>query len=233
MARSRTYSRRTWMFKAVMGWNSFQDLWDLGIRRRGSPPASAALLVERANKRLLIWEVSRDQPLLGCGSFDFIMPEGHSFLPEDMKFGRPLPAEGEEDNPVRGGNDLGPARLRWVQLDTLDDAIRDRNIIDMKITIPAWPVFKDDSPAFADAMLEQIHREYWYTLGKRREFVWESGNDRASVHQMPLYEGGHWQVYVESWDFYRWLSDPKDPGQAPQKFPTREAATATALALRT
>ena len=216
-----------------MGWNSFQDLWDLGVRRRGNPPAGAALLVERAQKCLLIWEVSRDEPLLGCGSFDLIMPEGHSFLPEELRFGRQLPAEGEEDNPLRGGDSLGPARLRWVQLDTLDGKIRERNVIDIKITIPAWPVFQDGSPAFEDAMLEQIHRDYWYAHGKSREFVWESGDDRASVHQMPLYQGGHWQVYLESWDFFRWLSDSKAPGDHPQKFPTREVATAVALALRT
>ncbi len=220
-----------------MGWNSFQDLWALGVARRGPPASDAALLVKRAGESLFIWRRQSKGPLVGCGSFDLDMPEGCFFFGPFSHLAT-LPAEGEVGDPCTGGN-VGPVALRWVTLDlqatpikVFDDQARPIKTFGYDVVVPDWPVFEDQSTAFFGAMLDQVQRTYWR---KEPDFVWDRGEERARVQEMPLYQGGHWQVYIELRDFYFWLSDLSEgDGQsiAPRKFANREDAVAAALTSR-
>jgi hypothetical protein len=228
---SRTYSRLTWMLKAVMGWDSFQDLWDLGVKRRGQPAGDAALLVERARKSLFIWKRNADGRLLGCGSFELDMPQGCIFSDDSFSRFMTLPPEGEEGDPLTVGDlVVGPVVVSWV---ALDDQTRPRKAIARNVLVPDWPVFEDQSDAFFAAMLDHVHRTYCMRKGQRTvNVVWEHNGEHARVEQMPLYQGGHWQVYVEWYDNYFWLSDKSDRSATPKKFGTREEAVAAALTTR-
>lgn len=222
---SRTSSRLTWMLDSVLGWSSFQDLWHLSVERLGEPKDEQALHLRRGCERLFVWR--GDSCLYGRGSFDFDQPQGYAFVGEQERSRWQLPREGE----LGHMSDLvvGPAALRWVELDDRSDPL---SIVGTDENLPDWPTFADQSNEFFDALLDHLHGRYWRSQTcTPRDFAWRENYSSAYLEKMPLYAGGHWQVYLMRGDDYRWLHEPRDT-TCPLKFPTREAALEAALECR-